>query len=153
MQLPYGGRAEIVRWLCDPRVFWGIRVPNVYGYSFLIEMALQTCKTMMQHKIDVRRPHGHGVVVVRLPHDDCSISVTFYGHSTGTMRQPRDSRAGAGDLSIASAYGHRAIFWFQNDHLKSCVLRAATLRCHYGDRAMLLRPVYGLQAYEFLICV
>ena len=37
--------AEIVRWFCDPRVFLGIHVPNVYNYSFLIEMALQTCKT------------------------------------------------------------------------------------------------------------
>ena len=38
----YVGRAEIVRWLSDFRVLLEIRVTNV---SFLIEMALQTCKT------------------------------------------------------------------------------------------------------------
>ena len=32
---------------------------------------------------------------MRLPHDDCSISVPFYGHCTGSVRRPYDSRAGA----------------------------------------------------------
>ena len=32
---------------------------------------------------------------MRSPHDDCSISVPFYGHCTGTVRRPWDSRAGA----------------------------------------------------------
>ena len=38
---------EIIWLLCDPVVFLGVCVPNVYNYmySFLIEMALQTCKT------------------------------------------------------------------------------------------------------------
>ena len=30
------GMVGIVRWLCDPHVFLGIPVPNVYNYSFLI---------------------------------------------------------------------------------------------------------------------
>ena len=34
VRLLYGGRSEIVRWLCNPRVFLGIRVSNVYNYSF-----------------------------------------------------------------------------------------------------------------------
>ena len=42
--LLYRGPAEIVRWLCNPRVFLGICVPNVYNYSFLIEIALQHVK-------------------------------------------------------------------------------------------------------------
>ena len=29
-------RAEIVRCLCDSHLFFGIRVPNMYNYSFLI---------------------------------------------------------------------------------------------------------------------
>ena len=45
VQLPYGGCAEIIRLLCDPRVFFGILVPKLYSYSFLIEMAQNTVKT------------------------------------------------------------------------------------------------------------
>ena len=54
----------------------------------LIEMALQTMYI-------IRRPHDHRVVAVRYPHDDCSISVPFYGHCTGIVRGPCDSCAGA----------------------------------------------------------
>ena len=32
-----------------------------------------------------RQSHCHGAVAERLPHDDCSISVTFYGHCMGKM--------------------------------------------------------------------
>ena len=38
MRLPYGGHAQIVWWLCDNHVVLGIRVPNVYNFSFVIEM-------------------------------------------------------------------------------------------------------------------
>ena len=31
LAVPYGGSAEIVRWLCDPRVFLEIRLPHVYN--------------------------------------------------------------------------------------------------------------------------
>ena len=33
-------------------VFLEIRVPNMYNYSFLIEMACQTCKNKIQHKTE-----------------------------------------------------------------------------------------------------
>ena len=52
MRLLYRGRAEIVQWLCDPRVYLGICVPKVYNHSFLIEMALQTWKNKIQHKTE-----------------------------------------------------------------------------------------------------
>ena len=44
---------EIVWWMCDRCVFLGIPVPNVYNYSFFIEMALQMCKT----KYSMRQRH------------------------------------------------------------------------------------------------
>ena len=46
---PCGDRTMAV---CDPRVLLEIRVTNVYNLSFLIEMALQTCKTKIQRKTD-----------------------------------------------------------------------------------------------------
>ena len=45
VQLLYGDRTEIVQWLCNLPVFWGICAPNMYNFSFLINMALKTCKT------------------------------------------------------------------------------------------------------------
>ena len=53
-------------------------------------------------------------------------------------------------MTIARAYGHRAIFLFQNDQLKPCILHTIGVRCPYGDRAMLLRRVYGLTIFNFL---
>ena len=104
LRLSCVGRAEIVRCLCDPRELLKFRLSNVYNYLFLIEIALQTCKTnyiiRQRHQLTqkcqiVWRPHDHRGVAVRLPHDDCSISVQFYGHCTGIVRRLCDSRAGA----------------------------------------------------------
>ena len=44
-------------------------------------------------------------------------------------------------------------FLFQNlvfSARSPCGHRAATMRCHYGDRAMLLQHVYRLRSYKFL---
>ena len=53
---------------------------------------------------------------MRLPHNDCSISRPFYGHCTGTVRQPSDS------CTIIP----RFCDFF--DQLKSCVLHMITMR-------------------------
>ena len=63
---------------------------------------------------------------MRLPHDDCLISVPFYGHCTGTVRRPCDSRAEA----VRSSQEPTVIvrFLFQNDQQKPCVLRTINVR-------------------------
>ena len=45
-----------------------------------------------------RRTYGHGVLPMKLPYDDCSISMQFYRHFTDSVQQPWDSHAGAVQL-------------------------------------------------------
>ena len=80
---------------------------------------------------------------MRLSHDDCSISVPFYGHSTGTVRRPCDSRAGA-VRSSQEPYGHRAIFLFQNDQQKPCVLRTIAVRPRCDASKGIVRCSYDM---------
>ena len=88
--------------------FLGIRVPYVYNYSFLIKMALQPCKTKysIRQRLQLTQTLTHCKAAARSwcgcreivePSDDCSISVPFYRHCTGTVRQPCDSRVGPYD--------------------------------------------------------
>ena len=142
LRLPYGGRAETVRWLFDPRVFLSICVQNAYNYSFLIELALQN---KIQHKTETLA----GAVAVRLPHGDCSIPVPFYG-------QPCDSRAGPYDY-LKSLWSS-CDFLFQNDQLKHCVLRMIAVRPACGARTRIMRCSYdvsmgyGLKPVSHLSC-
>ena len=53
---------EIIQWLCD-RVVLGIRVSNVYNFSFLIEMATKTCKTSSPKGND-RSPESQQVIKI-----------------------------------------------------------------------------------------
>ena len=76
----------------------------------------------------------------------------FPYHFTGTARAP------CGNLVIAvrGPYDYRKSlrslrdFLLQNDQLKPCILRTIAVRCPYGNRAMLLRRVYGLMIFKFL---
>ena len=156
-RISQGACSVIVPWLCDRCVFSVICVPNVYNYPFLIEMALQTCKTKysmrQRHQLSQTLTHrkqadGHGAVAVRLPHDVCSIYGSFYGHCTGTVLQPCDSCAGAVRLSQEPTVSHLVIFLFQNDHLKSCVLLTITVRCLLDASTKCLQST-GLR---FFIC-
>ena len=100
-----------------------------------------------------KRPHSHGVVTVGLPQDNRFISVRFYGHCTGTMRQSCDSCTGAVRLSQEPTNIVR--FFVPNDHLKSCVVRTISARPQCGVRAGIvrcyLRHVYGLRACDFFL--
>ena len=69
-----------------------------------------------------------------LPHDDCSISVPFYRHCTGTVQQPWDSRVGA--MRSSQEPSHCAIFCSKTTS-KNLVF-SARLTCDH--RAM---PVRG----------
>ena len=79
---------------------------------------------------------------MRLPHDDYSISVPFYGHYTGTVRRPCDSRAGP--------YDHRkrlrssCDFLFQNDQQKPCVLRTIAVRPSCDASTRIVRCSYDI---------
>ena len=81
----------MVQWLCDCPDFLALRVPNLYNYSFLIEMTLQTCKT----RYNMRQRHR---LTQTLTHDK------------GAARQPCDSHAGALRLSQEPKC-HLAIFF------------------------------------------
>ena len=91
---PNGGRAEIVRWLCDPPVFFKICVPNLYN-SFLIEIAFQMCKT----KYSIRQRHQltqtltHRKVAARLSCGRREIAAQYPCHFMGTARAPCDNLA------------------------------------------------------------
>ena len=80
---------------------------------------------------------------MRLPHDDCSISVPFYGHSTGTVMRPCDSRAGAVRSSQEPTVIVR-IFLFQNDQQKPCVLRTIAVRPPCGASTGIVRCSYDM---------
>ena len=129
-------------------------------------MALQTCKT----KYSIRQTHQltqtmtHCKVAARpvcgrsaMPHDDCPISVPFYGHGKGTCRRPCDSRAGTVRSSqeptvivrFLCSIAKRAAKTLRSPHDR----RATTVRCPYGYRAMLLRLIYGLRFYDFIFCI
>ena len=60
---------EIVWWLCDHRVVLGIRVPNVYNFSFLIEMTPETegRKGMRSKKVKDDLSQGGRTVMVCSP--------------------------------------------------------------------------------------
>ena len=75
---------------------------------------------------------------MRLPHDDCSISVPFYVHCTGTVRY----LAGAVRLSQEPTVIVR--FLFQNDQLKHCVLRTIAVRPPCGARTGIVRCSYDV---------
>ena len=87
---------------------------------------------------------------MRLSHDDCSISVPFYGHCTGIVRRLCDSRAGA----LRSSQEPTVIvrLFCSKTTSKNLALFARSPCDHrampYGDRAMLLRRVFGLRFYD-----
>ena len=148
-------------WLCVPRVLLEIRVTNVYNLSFLNEMALQTCKTKIQHKTDTLADSNNDTslggrpIIVRSPCDCRTMTAQYPCHFTGT------ARASCGDLAIAvrGPYDHRKSlrtscdFFVPKRPAKTLSFPhdrgVTTPQCPYGDRAMLLRRVYGLRFYDF----
>ena len=89
---------------------------------------------------------------------DCRTMTAQYPcHFTGT------GRASCGNLAIAvrGPYGHckslrsSCDFFVPKRPAKTLCSphdrRATTLQCPYGDRAMLLRHVYGLSFYDFFL--
>ena len=60
---------EDVWWLCDYRVVLGIHVPNMYNFSFLIEMTPKTegRKGMRSKKVQDDLSQGGRMVMVRSP--------------------------------------------------------------------------------------
>ena len=125
-------------------------------------MALQTCKTKIQHKTDTPADsnndtsQGGRTIIVRSPCDCRTMTAQYPCHFTGT------ARASCGDLAIAvrGPYDHhkslrsscdifvpkRPAKTLRSPHDR----RAITLQCPYGDRAMLLRRVYGSTILNFL---
>ena len=73
-----GFRAVIIQWLCHSHVVLSICVPNVYSFSFLIEMTPKTegGKATRSKKLKAdplqfaRWLYGHGAVPMRLPYGD-----------------------------------------------------------------------------------
>ena len=84
---------------------------------------------------------------MKLPYDDCSISMQF----TGTSLTPCSNLAIAMQVQYnyfkSRAYNHCAFFFVPNDHLKSCDLCKISmhpfLRCPCGERAMFLQNHRG----------
>ena len=91
-------------------------MPNVF--SFLIEMTPKTergkamrSKKLKADPLQFARPtYGHGVVPMKLPYDDCLISMQFYRHFTDSMQQPCDSHAGAAQLFFEPGLQSLCIF-------------------------------------------
>ena len=94
-------------------------------------------------------------IIDDINHDDCSISVPFYGHCTGTLRQPCHSREGAVRLSQEPTVIVR-FFLFRNGQLKPCVFNTIAVRPPCGARTGIVRcsydvsTVYGLTIFIFL---
>ena len=88
------------------------------------------------------RSHDHRAVAVRLPHDNCSISVPFYGHCTGIVRRPCDSRAGA----LRSSQEPTVIvrLFLKNDQQKPYVLRTIAMRPPCDARTGIARCSYDV---------
>ena len=81
-------------------------MPNMYSFSFLIEMTPKTegGKAMRSKKLKLTHCNlqcGHrswcGPNEVAI-YDDCSISMQFYRHFTDSVLQPCDCHAGAVQL-------------------------------------------------------
>ena len=124
-------------------------------------MALQTCKTKIQHKTNTPADsnndtsQGGRTIIVRSPCECRTMTVQYPCHFTCTAWAP------CGDLGIAvrGPYDHRKSlrsscdFFVPKRPAKTLRSphdrRATTVRCPYGDRAMLPRRVYGLRFYDF----
>ena len=101
VRLPYGGRAQMVRWLCDYRVVLGTRVPKAYNFIFLlvlsVEMAPKTKvgKWKRSKKENVNTSQGGRTVIVRSPWGCCKITALYLCDFIGTTRAP------CGNVTIA----------------------------------------------------
>ena len=152
--------ATLVRRPCEDRSMavwssWTFKISFIKRVQLFIFNWDCTSKTKKQHRTEtpadskkfqiIWRPHDHRGVAVRLPHDDCSISVPFYGHCTGIVRRLCDSRAG-GPTIIARAYGHRATFLSKNDQQKPCVLRTIAVRPPCDARTGIVRCSYDVSS-------
>ena len=110
-----------------------ICVPNMYNYSFLIEMALQTYKTKYSMRETLSQTLTHPKVAAR----------SWWGCRTMTAQYSCHFTVSAltlcGNLGIATwgLYDYPKSlqsmydFLFQNDHLKSCVL-CMIMGCTYN---------------------
>ena len=92
--------------------------------------------------------HSHGAIAVGLLLDNCFISMQFYGHCTGTVRQPCDSCVGVVRLSQEPTIIAQFSFC-QNDHLKSCVVRTISVQSLCCGRVM-LPTTYGFAIFQNL---
>ena len=112
-----GFHAVIVQWLCHSCEVLSICMPNVYSFSFLIEMTPKTeggkamrSKKLKADPLQFARPYGHGVVPMKL-----LMTAQYPCNFTGTSRTPCSNLAIAMQVQYnyfkSRAYNHCAILF------------------------------------------
>ena len=78
----------------------------------------------------------------------CSLQAPHGNHMTLMRLRTKAARRWCGDCAraiwLSQVYHHSTIFFYQNDHLKSCIFYKISARSPHNARTMLLLYVCGL---------